>query len=121
PAEVVEQDYPLAVERQSLRRGSGGAGRHRGGEGLVRIYRCLADELSLTTMFERRVVLPYGLAGGEPGAGFHVTLERADGETRELTGRAHELLKTGDRVILESCGGGGWGEPDPTKTQETNP
>ena len=112
PIETIEQDYPITIERQALRRGSGGAGRHRGGDGLVRIYRCLADDFSLTTMFERRVVPPYGLVGGAPGAPFRVTLERASGETRELTGRAHETLMVGDRVILESCGGGGWGRVD---------
>jgi N-methylhydantoinase B len=118
PAEIVEQDYPLAVERQALRRGSGGAGQHNGGEGLVRIYRCLADDISLTSMFERRIVPPYGMAGGQAGAPFRVTLERAAGEQRELTGRAHEILMKGDRIILESCGGGGWGEPGNTTTEK---
>jgi N-methylhydantoinase B len=79
PAEIVEAEYMIRVEEQRLRRGSGGAGRHRGGEGMVRTYTVLADGLSLTTMFERRVVPPYGLMGGKAGAPFRVTLHRAAG------------------------------------------
>ena len=79
PAEVVEAEYPIRVECQRLRDGSGGAGRRRGGEGLHREYRVLCDDMSVTTMFERRVVPPYGLQGGEPGAPFRVTVARADG------------------------------------------
>ncbi len=60
PAEIVEAEYPIRVERQAVRAGSGGAGRHRGGDGLVREYRMLAPEMTVTTVFERRVVPPYG-------------------------------------------------------------
>ncbi len=109
PAEVVEAEYPLRVERQALRRGSGGEGAHRGGDGLVREYRVLAPEMGLTTMFERRVVPPYGLQGGKPGAPFRVTLVRATGERVELPGKTHVRLLRDDRIILESCGGGGYG------------
>jgi len=116
PVEVIEQDYPLAVERHALRRGSGGQGRHCGGEGLIRTYRCEGDNISLTTMFERRIIPPYGIAGGEPGAPFRVTLERADGSHKELTGKTNVTLQRGDRVTLESCGGGGWGETENTTT-----
>ncbi|MBN33662.1 MAG: methylhydantoinase [Rhodospirillaceae bacterium] len=115
PVEVIEQDYPLAVERHALRRGSGGDGLHRGGDGLIRTYRCEGDNVSLTTMFERRIVPPYGMAGGEPGKPFCVILERADGSVRELTGKTNVILQRGDRVTLESSGGGGWGRPDDTK------
>ena len=65
PAEVVEAEFPIRIESQRLRQGSGGAGRQRGGEGLHRAYRVLADDMSVTSMFERRVVPPYGLQGGE--------------------------------------------------------
>ncbi|MFQ5984332.1 MAG: hydantoinase B/oxoprolinase family protein [Alphaproteobacteria bacterium] len=109
PAEVVEAEYPIRVERQSLRRYSGGAGTHRGGEGLVREYRVLGPQMGLTTMFERRVVPPYGLQGGEPGAPFQVTLVKASGERVDLPGKTHVRLERDDRIILESCGGGGYG------------
>ncbi len=109
PAEVVEAEYPLRVERQALRRGSGGAGAHRGGDGLIREYRVTGDDVRLTTMFERRVVPPYGLQGGEPGAPFRVTLVRASGERKDLIGKTNVRLARDDRIIVESCGGGGYG------------
>ena len=111
PAEVVEIEYPLTVERHQLRRGSGGAGAHRGGDGLLREYRVTGDEVGLTTMFERRVVPPYGLRGGADGAPFRATLVRASGERHELSGKTHVRLKRDDRIIVESCGGGGYGPP----------
>jgi len=113
PAEVIEAEYPVRVERQALRRGSGGAGRHRGGDGLHREYRALVDDISLTSMFERAVIPPYGLRGGAPGALFRVRVRRAGGETFELPGKANIRLDAGDLVVLESCGGGGYGPPVP--------
>ena len=112
PAEVVEAEYPIRVERQRLRSGSGGAGRHRGGAGLHRAYRVLCDDMSVTTMFERRVVPPYGLQGGEPGAPFRVTVVRADDSRFDLPGKANIRLDRDDVVIVESCGGGGYGAPE---------
>jgi len=112
PAEIIEAEYPVRVARQQLRRGSGGAGAHRGGDGLHREYVVLADRMSLTSMFERALVPPYGLQGGEPGAPFRVRVARADGPTYGLAGKAHVELRKGDRVIVESCGGGGYGRPE---------
>lgn len=112
PAEVVEAEYPLRIEYQKLRRGSGGAGAHRGGDGLHRCYRATADDISLTSMFERAVVPPYGLKGGEPGALFQVQVVRANGEEFTLPGKANIRINAGDRVIVRSCGGGGYGVPD---------
>lgn len=110
PVEVVEAEYGLALERQALRRGSGGAGRHRGGDGMLREYRVLTEPMTLTTMFERRVVPPYGLAGGAPGAPFRVTLLR-DGTAQELRGKGNYPLRKGDLVRVETPGGGGYGPP----------
>ena len=67
PAEMLEANYALRVERQSIRRGAGGAGRHRGGDGVVRAYRVLAPRMLLTTCVERMRVPPYGMHGGAPG------------------------------------------------------
>ena len=67
PAEVIETNYPILVERQALRRGSGGAGRHRGGDGQVRVYRVEAPEMWLTTMVERCTIPPFGFAGRRVG------------------------------------------------------
>ena len=113
PAEVVEAQYPVRIECQRLRRGSGGAGRHRGGDGLHREYRILCDDMSVTSMFERRVVPPYGLRGGKPGAPFRVTVSHADGRRIELPGKANVRLGRDDVVVVESCGGGGYGPPGP--------
>ena len=74
PAEIIEAEFPIRIVRHALRRGSGGRGQHRGGEGSEREYLVLAEEMSLTTMFERRVIPPWGLAGGEAGAPFRCEL-----------------------------------------------
>jgi N-methylhydantoinase B len=112
PAEVIEAEYPIEIVRQTLRRGSGGAGAHRGGDGLVREYRMLTDGVSLTSMFERRVIPPYGIRGGLPGATFRVSLVSSGEQcSTEVKGKTNLRLGAGDRVILESCGGGGFGRP----------
>lgn len=111
PAEVIEAEYPIRVEHQALRRGSGGRGRHRGGDGLHRAYRITSPDISVTSMFERRLVPPYGLHGGDTGAPFRVTVKAADGRDFELPGKANVRLGEGDLVIVESCGGGGYGAP----------
>ncbi len=111
PAEVIEAEYPIDVLVQAIRRGSGGAGAHRGGDGQTRAYRTRVDGLVLTTMIERVVIPPYGLEGGEPGLPFRITLERADGTTVAVPGKANIRLRKGDVVILESSGGGGYGRP----------
>jgi N-methylhydantoinase B len=109
PVEVIEAEYPIEIVRHGLRRGSGGAGAHRGGDGLVREYVMLADGVSLTSMFERRLVPPYGMQGGSSGAPFRVTLVRRDGTRMEVKGKSNLQLAKGDRVIMESSGGGGFG------------
>ena len=111
PAEIVEAEYMMRVDEQRLRRGSGGAGRHRGGDGMRRAYTVMADGLSLTTMFERRVIAPYGMQGGADGAPFRVTLHRAAGGSRELSGKENLALARGDRIVMETSGGGGYGAP----------
>ena len=75
----------------------------------MREYRMLTDGVSLTSMFERRVIPPYGLCGGASGAPFRVTLVREDGTRIDVKGKANQWLARGDRIILESCGGGGFG------------
>jgi len=110
PAEVIEAEYPIEVNCQRLRCGSGGEGRHRGGEGLHREYRILTDDMSVTTMFERRVVPPYGLEGGAAGKLFSVEVKETSGKSYYLPGKANIRLGRGDLVIVESCGGGGYGE-----------
>ena len=117
PAEVIEAEYPLHVECQRLRRGSAGDGHHHGGEGLHREYRVLCDDMSVTSMFERRIVPPYGLQGGLPGQPFCVRVTEASGRTYEMPGKANIRLERGDLVTVESCGGGGYGPP-PTEQRK---
>lgn len=120
PAEVIEAEYPLQVVYQELRRGSGGAGHHRGGDGLHRCYRATVDDISLTSMFERAVVPPYGLQGGMNGMPFRVQVVPKEGEPYSLRGKENVRLKRGDLVIVESCGGGGYGrEPKPARKNTT--
>ena len=110
PTEVVEGEYPFLIEEHGLRPGSAGDGRQRGGLGVTRAYRVLADDVTLTTMFERRVIPPWGLAGGADAWPFRVTLHSASGE-RVVSGKETLTLRRGDLVLVETCGGGGYGPP----------
>jgi len=110
PAEVIEAEYPIRIGYQKLRAGSGGAGRHQGGEGIAREYQVLCEDMSVTSMFERRVVPPYGLQGGDDGAPFKVTVRESTGNAFEMPGKANIRLGPGDTVTMESSGGGGYGQ-----------
>ena len=111
PVEVVESEYPLMVEELALRPDSGGDGRHRGGLGFRRAYRVLGSEVTLTTMIERRIVPPYGLFGGREAAPFRITLNPGTPGERDVKGKETMKLAQGDLVLIETCGGGGYGEP----------
>jgi N-methylhydantoinase B len=107
PIEALEHAYPVRVRRYALRRGSGGAGRHRGGDGVRRDLQLLVDaDVSLLT--ERRRRGPRGLAGGEDGAPGQNILIRAGVES-PLPIKATFRVQAGDTVSLRSPGGGGWG------------
>lgn len=108
PAEAVELDYPLRVWRYELRSGSGGAGAHPGGEGLIREIEVLAD-CTLTVQSERREHPPWGLHGGHPGAVGRNILRRPSGTEVELPSKGTWPLRRGDRIRIETPGGGGWG------------
>ena len=111
PSEVIELEYPFRVEEHALRPGSGGDGTHRGGLGLRRAYRVLAPEVTLTTMLDRVVVPPYGLAGGADALPFRITLNPGS-EARTIGGKQTVTLRQGDLVVIETCGGGGFGPPE---------
>jgi len=109
--EMLERRYPIRIERFSYRKGSGGKGRFCGGDGLIRIYRFVeATEVSLLT--ERRALAPRGLAGGEEGARGCNRLIKADGTRFVLPPKAHLHVEAGDRLIIETPGGGGYGKKD---------
>lgn len=107
PVEALEYSYPLRVERYQLREGSGGNGRYRGGDGLVRAVRFLSP-VTATLTSERRVLPPYGLQGGEPGQPGQNSLIR-DGQETKLGGKTSLALQADDILRLETPGGGGWG------------
>ncbi len=111
PAEVIEANYPIIIEEQSLRRGSGGKGVHCGGDGQVRIYYINGPDVVMTSMVDRCIIPPYGLQGGEAGKTFNITLKRATGETMNIAGKTHIRLQQGDRIIMKTSGGGGYGAP----------
>jgi N-methylhydantoinase B len=108
PAEALEYAYPLRVTRYSLRTGSGGEGRFRGGDGIVREVELLADS-EVTLLTDRRSRGPYGLRGGEDGAAGRTTIVGRDGAEQVVPGKTSVRLKKGDRIRIESPGGGGWG------------
>lgn len=107
-AEVLESRYPVRVTRLEIRQGSGGAGKWRGGDGMVRELEFL-EPVSLTLLSEHRNQRPYGLAGGEPGSPGRQLIIRADGSTDALGGQAKAQLNAGDRFRIETPGGGGFG------------
>jgi N-methylhydantoinase B len=108
PAEVIEANYKIRVERQAIRRHSGGAGKYRGGDGVIRSYRILATSMLLTTCIERMVIPPFGMQGGEAGKTCLVSLIR-QGVNVEIDGKSNVVLQQDDVVTIESCGGGGYG------------
>jgi N-methylhydantoinase B len=111
PVESLEADYPfMRIEEYSLRRGSAGAGEHRGGLGARRVYRILDDDVTFNSYSDRFKVAPWGLFGGQPGDHSRFLVER-DGQTITLPSKGNTLLKKGDRLIIETAGGGGYGPP----------
>ncbi|HEX9127189.1 MAG TPA: hydantoinase B/oxoprolinase family protein [Methylomirabilota bacterium] len=122
PVEYVERDFPLRVERYAVRPDSGGPGLHRGGCGVVRDVRVLCEKAELATRMENTLVAPYGVAGGRAGRTGRITLNPGTPEARELLALGDGIgLKRGDLLRLETCGGGGWGDPlerDPERVRQ---
>ena len=111
PAEYMESYYPLIIEEYSARRDSCGAGEFRGGCGVKKVYRFLADG-SITYQDDRAHTYPYGVSGGKPGGRSAKTLVRKDGEEVELPSKVRDVpVYEGDRLIFETAGAGGLGDP----------
>ena len=108
PAEALEYSYPLRVRQYSLRPGSGGDGRHRGGDGIIREIEVLT-EAEVTLLSDRRARGPWGLSGGADGAPGDASVVRADGSVEKLAGKSNVRLDKGERIRVETPGGGGWG------------
>ena len=108
PIEALDTHYPFRVDRYTLRRGSGGQGRFPGGEGIEREILFLADA-TLSLMGERRRHRPWGLAGGEPGATGEDWLISSSGGRDRLPAKCTVSVHAGDRLLVLTPGGGGWG------------
>ncbi len=106
--EILETRFPVLLEEFSVRAGSGGAGRHHGGDGGLRRVRFLED-MTAGILSNRRIVPPFGLDGGAPGDVGRNRVERADGSVEPLGPTATASLRAGDAFVIETPGGGGFG------------
>jgi 5-oxoprolinase (ATP-hydrolysing) len=108
--EVLETRYPVLLEEFSIRTGSGGEGRHKGGDGVIRRIR-FREAMTAAILSTRRETAPFGLMGGgaaQPGVN---TVVRASAETVRLKGRDEIALEPGDTIVIATPGGGGFGPP----------
>jgi N-methylhydantoinase B len=107
PIEVLEAYYPFKVHHYRVRRGSGGRGQNRGGDGIDREIEVLVD-CELTLLAERRRIAPYGLRGGEPAKPGRDSVVES-GKRRKIPAKANLRMRAGDRIRVQTPGGGGWG------------
>jgi len=107
--EVLEFRFPVRLESYEIRKGSGGAGRWHGGNGGIRCVRFL-EKMTASMLSNSRILPPFGMAGGEPGAVGRNLVQRCDG-TQEIIGSVGStIMQPGDMFIVETPGGGGYGE-----------
>jgi 5-oxoprolinase (ATP-hydrolysing) len=121
-SEVLEFRHPVLLETYEIRGGSGGAGRWRGGSGATRRIRFLAP-MTASILSNNRRIAPFGMAGGTPGEIGRNWLQRADGSIEKLASCATVELLAGDVFVVETPGGGGYGEqrePDPGAPRATH-
>lgn len=112
PTEWLEAEYPFRVEQYGIAPDSGGAGKQRGGVGVVREIRMLADQVTLCTMMVNATQPAFGMAGGKPGKLGRIILNPGTPQERGLPTLADNImLNSGDVIRIESAGGGGWGDP----------
>ncbi len=109
--EVLEWRYPVLLEAHVINRGSGGRGRHRGGDGTIRRMRFL-ERMDAAILSNHRIVPPFGLEGGEPGICGDQWVERADGRIEHLEGCDKTVLDPGDVFVIRTPSGGGYGAPE---------
>jgi 5-oxoprolinase (ATP-hydrolysing) len=107
--EDLELRYPVRLRRFAIRLGSGGKGQFKGGDGILREFEFLKP-LDLTFIGQHRVQAPYALSGAEPGKTGQQTLLRKDGSIESLAGVATCQVLPGDRIVIETPGGGGYGK-----------
>ncbi|MCA9565588.1 MAG: hydantoinase B/oxoprolinase family protein, partial [Myxococcales bacterium] len=113
PIEAFEHAYPVQIARYGVCPGSGGSGRNRGGDGIVREYRFLVPT-EVTFIGERHLQGPYGLAGGANGQPAQLTLVSVDGTEERLPSKVCLLCQPGQQLRVQTAGGGGYGKPGPS-------
>lgn len=111
PLESLGMDAPIRVVSFGLRQDSGGAGRYRGGLGVRKEYEFQADDIRFTYRGERHFTQARGSHGGQPGAVARATIHRADGRREEIRSKIVTTVHRGDRLVVETAGGGGFGDP----------
>ena len=111
PVEVIETTYPLLINKYGLVQDSEGAGEYRGGLGMTREITLLADETQFSLSSDRRKIAPWGVFGGHRGATSDCIVISNNSEEIRLPSKITTTLKKGDTIILETPGGGGWGNP----------
>ena len=109
--EILESRFPVVLERFVIRRGSGGTGRWRGGDGIIRRMRFL-EPMEAGILSNRRRIAPFGLAGGGPGAPGENLVIRANGAQEKLASCASVQMQSGDSIEIRTPGGGGYGKTD---------
>ena len=119
PVEVIERNYPLTVTCYGLIPDSEGPGRFRGGCGVVRELVCHGERTLVSIGADRRRFTPWGLAGGLHARGAHCHVTSADGSRRELPTKFFTTLGRGDRLRIQTPGGGGWGDPKQRAADDT--
>jgi 5-oxoprolinase (ATP-hydrolysing) len=108
--ELLEHRFPLTLAYHRINHGSGGRGRHRGGDGTERKL-VFHEAMEAIMLANHRTVPPFGLDGGEPGAVGRQWIERADGSIDEMGGRDQRRVEPGDALVLQTPAGGGYGKP----------
>ena len=109
--EILEWRFPVLLEEFSVRQGSGGNGKHKGGDGATRRLRFL-QAMELNILANRRINRPYGMAGGEQGDAGRNWVERTNGQTTQMSATDSTQMDEGDVWVLETPSGGGFGQPD---------
>ncbi len=111
PVEALEHAYPIRIEAYSIRQGSGGVGKQRGGDGIIRRF-AFSEKAEVTLLADRRRHSPYGLQGGEPGISGADILISSDGTVKPLPAKCTIRVEPGQKLEIATPGGGGWGDAE---------
>jgi N-methylhydantoinase B len=111
PTEAVELEYPLRIHTMRLKTDSGGAGLHRGGLGMCKIFEVTEGPLEVTHRGDRHFSRPWGLKGGKPAMPWSSVVKRTDGSAHKVPARERFTLRSGDILVCDTAGGGGYGDP----------